>query len=428
MKRGNVYKLLDRPAFDMLLLFPLLQPQCFDYFAVTDRLFLVFKMLAALIIGFLYLYHVICNRKISPIMLLIIFFVGWQMMSTLIMAGSLIEWIKKSGPLVALCMLSDLLVQRDWRILVKSLFVLLGLETVINFITYLLFPQGLYTQAPYTIPGWFISPDNWFPVILLPAAFFGFLLYLEKRTKKSRFLALAMYVLVTVQFALTRSATSLLGWAFFTLFTALMFFIRPARLGRLVNGASLSISYIVIYVGIVLLRMQTLLEPIITGVFHKSVSLTNRTFIWDAEMAYIRQSLFIGHGTNYHENGFWFKPELSRYYWGSHNYILNIASIGGLVAVAIFIWIVALCMYKLYRCRRHPYAILISSMLWVFLIMMIMENYRTDGVFYILLVLGYYISMITTTPKKASDCCSFVQWKHTIKIPYNTPNYEADKI
>ena len=415
MEHGNVYKLLDRPVFVVLLLFPLLQPLCFNYFATTDRFFLVYKLLAALVIGLIYLTKVISKSKISSIMLLIFFFCGWQLVSTLVMSGSLYEWIKHSAPLAALCMLSELVIKRDWRVLVKSLFILLGFETVINFIVYLLFPQGIYMQSSYTIPGWFISPDNWFPVILLPAVLFGFLMYLEERTTKNRICVASMYMLVTVQFAMTQSATSLLGWAFFTLFIALVIFVRPVKLSRLVKGASLFVSYVTIYVCIVFLRLQTLLVPIITGVFHKSVSLTNRTFIWDAEMAYIRRSLFIGHGARYHEEGFWFRPVQSRYYWGSHNYILNIASVGGLVSVAIFVGTVSLCMYKLYRCRRHPFAILIASMIWIFLIMMIMENYLTDGVFYILLLFGYHISRIIS--KTENPRLLFVQGNHMVRRP-----------
>lgn len=131
-----------------------------------------------------------------------------------------------------------------------------------------------------------------------------------------------------------------LAWSASALVTVIIFILgfilidRFKFLRKKVTFISVILSNIVIFYLIVIVRIHTYFEWFISGILHKSMTLSLRTYIWDAAIRNIMKEIVIGYGSCRRQimsiNSFVLNGKLNTVY--SHNYILENLIQGGIMA------------------------------------------------------------------------------------------------
>lgn len=390
-------KIVLNPIVIMLAFLFLVRPQCVDGNELIDKIFMIVEVLISLIVFFVFFFETILRRKCSVIMIGICTFVFFMALSTLINHGSIYRGASYLLPLFSVSAMSDIILRRDPKKLIDSLSILFGIYVLINLFVVILFPDGIYIQKPYRFPGFFISADNWFSTIMLPACMFSFFAAVRCNTRFHIIWAAIIYFVSLFTIFIRWAVTPIIGTVLYTILFLLWYaFSNKHRRSftRIFNSYSLFIFAAVIFVGIVFFSIQNLFAPIIEDILHKSLTFTGRTEIWSAEIQYILESPFLGHGFQIRENGFLVFVQEIGYSIGSHNYILAVLSAGGLISLIFLLFAIVSSIYKLYQQKGTIISYLISSMISIFLIMMIMENYGNKELFYVTLLCGFYCSNI----------------------------------
>lgn len=78
----------------------------------------------------------------------------------------------------------------------------------------------------------------------------------------------------------------------------------------------------------------------------------------------------------------------------AHNFYLDIAYKGGILALALFIAILFMCASKVNKYRKNNITKIISATLFIYLFMFQVEAYPTLHLFYMLLTFSYHIDKL----------------------------------
>ena len=127
-------------------------------------------------------------------------------------------------------------------------------------------------------------------------------------------------------------------------------------------------------------RLQNLFEFLIVDVLHRNLTLTDRVFIWDCVIEYIKHKPLFGYGYEYKSIRLLKTNPIS---YHAHNQILEIiyqTGFLGLICISLIVYesIKSLNKYKSYKLSKF----LILS-LFILLIMMLTEAYAYNTFIYI---------------------------------------------
>ncbi len=143
------------------------------------------------------------------------------------------------------------------------------------------------------------------------------------------------------------SGTGLLMFAIVVIFVILKQLLKKYL--KIEHGLS---AVFVFAVGIVLLRIQNIFSYLIEDIMHKSLTLSNRTFIWDAAISLVKSNFLLGYGVGESLSGDVF---LDMGYMSetifAHDMFLDYLVMGGILSLVIFIMIL-LETQKYYRETR----------------------------------------------------------------------------
>jgi O-antigen ligase len=214
----------------------------------------------------------------------------------------------------------------------------LDILVLINFLTIVAFPGGLYKiqsyqATPYTC--WFLGYKNPQVRFLLPyiALSLARNIIQHGRLSQLTYIRLGIAVFTTL---FLKSTTGLVGTVLF--FTLLYVFNSTGHgffnkvMTRLLNIRMVFVVASVISVLFILFNFQNNLSFLIVNVLHKDLDLTDRIYVWENVIPYIRRSPIIGNGVLH--------AILSRKLIGAshaHNYLLNTLYNGGLVSLAAIV-------------------------------------------------------------------------------------------
>ncbi|WP_170829547.1 O-antigen ligase family protein [Terribacillus halophilus] len=154
----------------------------------------------------------------------------------------------------------------------------------------------------------------------------------------------------------------------------------------------LFLIYISTFLTIVIFRLQEILfKNFIVNVLHKSLTFSDRTFIWDVTIDAVKNSWLIGYGR---DNNIILTKVSSLGVDQAHNGLLEISLESGVLGVLVFIYILLLIGRRLDEYRLSFEASLISVTIFLYLIIGLTESifYRIE--FWIVLILGYSILRI----------------------------------
>ena len=265
------------------------------------------------------------------------------------------------------------------NILYKVLFIII----FVNFLTIILFPNGMYTTIYYST-NWFLGYDNTHIAIYLPAIM---IMMIKKEISNKwniNYFLLIGFITYSVFFCFSANSV--------VVYSIILFYIlyrEKIDQMHIMNIKNYIIMYLAIFLGIVILRLQNLFSWFIVKVLGKNLTFTGRVHIWDRIIDLIKNKFILGYGKEKNEI---ISAKLGhKSYSHAHNTILDILYKGGIVSLLIMSYIVYICSKELTKFKNNKIAKIISIILFDFLIMSVFEARQEKIGLYIILVYAYNV-------------------------------------
>lgn len=289
-----------------------------------------------------------------------------MMLSTLLMDASLWVCARTYLPMVA----SMLLVRALFGTCKKQLL----WAVLIVFAGYLAVNLGGLLLAPYGSKifhaNWYsglLGNRNGFPRFFLAALCASAILDVANGRRLSVRTA-SVFLLCLVQSYVMPSATGVVSLLFFAVAILL---VQCDKIRNFLNIATYAAAYVAIFFSVVVLRLQFLFEPVISGIFHKDLTLSGRTEIWDAIFSLLGSPphLLIGYCGNS-------EPILTTDFriTTGHNAVLDVMYNGGLIGLLVVLVLCSLVGVALFRSRGYRGAAVVSAFSGAFLVLGITEH------------------------------------------------------
>lgn len=365
----------------LLMLLVLIKPACLYIYPTIENVVNVLRVLITL-----YLILKLIRVKLSEPLLVVGFYCVAMLIPTIIYNGALI----KAGNYIISALSAILLyiVYRKYIAnIIKVVLFILEIYIFINLVLMLLYPDGMYIYDGYK--SWLLGMKNGFSSYFLCAICMR-LVYnsINNETKKG----LGMFIAILISSLIGGSSTLLVVLALFLL----LFCLSYTRFRKYLNYKFLTIFYMVLFFGIVILRFQNLFEFIIVDVLNKDLTFTNRTYIWDKAIRAFMNNKPFGVGIQSIEN-------LSKYivleHSQVHNQILDYALNGGILLLSAAALLNVMLWKSMKSKRNEAVCIIISITTFLLHITMLTESLYSFWM-YIVFFLGFFVNDIIENKEK----------------------------
>jgi O-antigen ligase len=135
--------------------------------------------------------------------------------------------------------------------------------------------------------------------------------------------------------------------------------------------------------------MQELFAFLIEELLGRSLTFSTRTFIWDMSFYAIQQRPWLGWGYSVIDP----LQNISINNMASHNHILMVTYQSGILGLILFISLICMASYKLYKTKKSTYSNTLSFMLLITLVVMLMETVSIDYLF-TLMIMSYHVDKL----------------------------------
>lgn len=350
---------------------------------VLEALIDYWKVICTLAIIFLYIFY---QHKVSMMILAITGFQLSRLFSTVVFGGDFWVLARTCGEVISFSMLIELYAKRNVRLLMKGLVGWLSFLCIVNLICTIVFPDGLYSYNGGT-GYWVFGYDNGNVVYVLPLLC-CFAIWGESCGYSTTFCLFSMIVFSAPIF-ITWSATSMVSvFIFLALYLLMHMKVCPKSL----NIRFFYIVTAVVFIGVVVFRVQDLFRFLIEDILHKDLTFTGRLRIWDRSMKWFLHSPLIGNGV--------LNVEVDAARLGGvyhcHNYYLDILYRTGLLGMGTFMIILHLLAKKLMQVQESHYSFIIMAAMAGFLLLFQLDVFFSMSPIYMLITLGYHIQYIIT--------------------------------
>lgn len=372
---------LNNTAFLALLLWPCFKPGEIEYLSIAiDRLFDYARIIVLIIALFLYFYQ----GRISHIFLAITAMQALRIFSTFLNDGNYWGLLVSSGSVLTYCMIIEMGIRENARALFRATIIDLSVLCVLNLLTVLLFPDGMY-KTTYT-QNWLLGYDNIHILFILPLLCFYSMYAGAKRTPFFR--KLCFWAIISASVYITWSATSVVGC---TLFLVILFMNELSIRPRVMNPYTYVLVTLAGFLMIFVIQNLDIFRVLIVDILHKDMTFTGRITIWNAALYLIAKKPFLGYGVAD------VATNMARLHGvgHTHNYFLQIAYEGGIVSLICYAVIILMICKKLYEARGTGEGFLLSGMLFCFLLMFLDEAYSNIVPFYGCITCMYYTKEIS---------------------------------
>lgn len=344
MKRSPLYDMrnptnqsirqLIRKLIILIVYLAYLQPAYFDQFSALDLLFNSIRVSTFLL---LLLYFLLC-KKVSRLFVCSIAYSSITFLMTVIQGGDVIKGFRLIVIVLGVVLWSDYLGRRSPHAALSILNSLLTLILCINFLTIILFPNGLYhytTETGWSSNRvWFLGLRNSHIKYLGLGCFCSGLKYLySDRGGLDKFRVILVHgITILTVIDLDSGAGYVMLAAYFLMLVAIRCF-RNIRI-----DFSVGIIFHVVLFVLITLFSATMLFSDFFELFGKNGTASNRITLWAAMWAHIFESPILGHGYMVSKNLRWLQILAAGATTG-HNAMLDMAFQGGLVTVLSFVFL-----------------------------------------------------------------------------------------
>lgn len=326
--------LLNKKKVMFLLVLPFLEPfgtedmgklfgGAWGYFHTA---FIMLKWLSFACMALLFL--VKFRKKISIISILLVAYQAWVLVITILSGGFHMSNLAMIATSIGAALLLEYYMQ--FGNTKKFLGVVEGILLfwiVINLVSMIVYPDGMYTDARLWTDNWILGYKNRHIYYYLPFLFISatsqYIKY--KRLTVKYFGTIAIIV---VSALLSKSITTTIA---IILFTGLVFIIGKRELPEWLDLKLPFIVSVVVSGLIILMGFQSYFSFFLTDILGKDTTLTARTYIWSRALVDFSDQPIFGNGLIGYSDIFrtWTVSQM-------HNMYLDILVVGGIVLAAIF--------------------------------------------------------------------------------------------
>lgn len=348
-----------------------------DFLLSTSTLNTLNSM-AVMILFFVLILLTFIKSRFNIFIVLSIFMFFWLSFSSYFLADGLLD-ISNNLRIISLLLFINLTIQNYPKSTLNALSYLFGTYIIINFITIILFKEGLYIDNPRTghyRNAWFLGIENQFAFYLIP----GITLLIFKSLyvrKKVSFIVWFIVLIAGITIFNAWSATAILGYMFIIISIIL---IINKKLLFLFNFKFMFLSYIIIWMTIVYLNSFAFFRGIITKLLKKDMTFSGRTNIWEKVIETIPESLWYGFGNNTYV----IPNRVTEF--RSHNMILQLILDNGIIGLLLFLICLIIVGLQFKKYKSDKISLVLIAGIFSILLGGIAESYKLNYLFLLLLV------------------------------------------
>ena len=370
-------KEIDISTIGLILLVPYFEPAAIVHILPQVSRVLAFtRYIFSLLIILWYILYLGSNKRLpkAPVVLTFLLF-SMFFVSNLINGkdkNTAISYMLNYTALTALC---EMIIDHSYKSFVRSVSPILNVLVICNFITMLLFPNGMYVNlVPITLQtyteNWLLGYDNTAIIVILPAILFAVVRawYIDE---KYSLISTVILVISVVSIVRSWVATTLVSISIFILVYIL---IKSGgevqRIGAIINSMIYLIATIAAFLVLSVFQLTDLYSSFVEKVMRKNITFSGRIRIWGMSIASTLRKWQIGYGFDEMDG---LERLRNTGLSSTHNTYLWFFYIGGIIAFITFIVYIVLISKRMYKYRYHKITILSSTALFGFYIMWLME-------------------------------------------------------
>lgn len=387
-------KTIGRGFWAYLFFFIALEPAAFQHYNLTDKLFTAAQLLMLAAVVYFQSRHFFRRRNgVSRVALALIAYYVYLTLITFINHGRTWNVFLQMVQFIGFLLYLDIVLKENPRAVFGAALNILTLYIIINFALVMVRPGGLY-KTNYFSNNYLLGYDNQNINFMLPALVLVILKnqYVKRCTLHVLLLySLAWGTAIRIWSGMTLVAVGLMTLVAIILYRGEKSFVtKKIFTGKLFNLINYIFAALAANVMLVFLRLQYYLEFLIVGVLQKDLTLTSRTYIWDRNLAFIRQRWLFGYGReNYAERAIKFGRSANNPIGlHAHNRMIETLYSGGVVLFTLYLGILFYAGAKLRKVGNTAFAKVLSLGIFVYMIGMLSEYYDYCLWFWGLLVIA----------------------------------------
>lgn len=351
----------------------------------------IVNVLLLVIAGIVYFLSFYKN-KISKLQKAIFLFMGISFLSTLITSHDMSHFFKYFIQYSTISLYTELLIKNSLPMFLKNVSILLYALIVANFVTILLYPNGFFKPEVFLL-----GYDNATIVTMLLGSMF--LIFTSNYFyQKAKFWAIVPFVITIISYYIRWSVGAMIGCIILLLY--FIIFYRKPKFTKYLNIRTFYWGAFILFLLIVVFGIQNYFSFIIEDVFHKSLTLTGRTTIWQNCFDQILHHPILGIGMMDYQTRF---STLGIYH--AHCTFLNVVLESGLVGLFSYFYLWHLIIKALLIHKENKMVNLFSFTFLSYLIMTLVDVIDNAEVLFVFYNLAYFSSyilrqMVPQTKKK----------------------------
>lgn len=379
-------------AISIVIFVVFLKPYFLSYNKVSNLICNILLVIFTIIIYFYAFY----DKKISKYQKILILFLLINLISTILVSHDYIAWIKLFIKVTGISLYTELMIKKHKEVFIKSLYIVTYSLILATFITTLIFPNGIFKEEMILL-----GYDNSTIVLLIFGSMFilfSYFCYNQKTNCKKIILSFLPLIMTIIVYILRWSVGALIGCITIVGLLLLYIFLdktnRLDTFNKIFNLKNMFVISLLLFVLIVFFNIQKYFSFIIVDIFHKDLTLTNRTYIWASCIEQIKNHILFGTGIMSFDN----RLQLLSIYHAHCNY-LNVLLESGLIGFITYLYLWKITIQPIDKIN-NKLSYIIKVSLFSYLIMSIVDVIDNNELVYIFLVIGYFLPSIQNNKKE----------------------------
>jgi|GEM_PF-5628306 len=419
MKNGktSIKKILNKPPVMVALLTPLIEPSGLEDLNIyiggvwkyLHLLTITFKWISFVTVFFLSFKQL---KKWEEVTWLFVAYQGLIALTTMINNGLSLPSISNLlTPMVAALLFQYYMKKGNAKKFLLIAQYILGFYILINLITVIAIPGGMYVDNRMWRDNWILGYRNRHIYYFLPfLAISGVIEYIEEKK-----IGISLYVLsaiTVISSIFCRSTTSMIA---LILVLALVIFFENINLPQIVCVRNVCIASLLISFLFIFFSYQKYFSGFIENILGKDVTLSRRTLIWArAVMDFIQRPLF-GYGMISYEGIFttWDVTQM-------HNMFLDMLVVGGVTLTMIFGFLMYIISNKVDECKVPAMKNICIFVFVGYAVLFVTESRRDVTMLFIYMSLCYYLPFLVERYQIRDN-------KKRVKIRYKKGNIRGKR-
>jgi len=366
--------------FGILLIIPFFIPTYLEYkFSWFSKITNILLIIDYIVILICYIKNgKIYNQKFFFFYLSFFILLG---IITILKNGDLTSFIMTTSKYIMMFLLYNYCIVKYKNNFLKSNLIYFTILLLINLVTIILYPKGLYVNAAEAWANWFLGYKNAFILFIIPTILISHYLDIINNKKiTTRTIFIIIISLLTT--LLIDSSTGIVGIGILLL--GIIFSKQISKI-KIFNFRNILVIYLILFFVIIIFRMQDIFSVVIEDILHRDLNFTNRIYIWDTALKYIKESFIFGYG---------FETSAIRVIKFNylqavtcHNQLLDLLYQGGIIGVTLLSGALIELNKSIKNIKTSRIKILSLVALSTYFIMMLSEYYSFNNYIFIFAII-----------------------------------------